>query len=671
MTSRRILGIFLLGLGLCGVLACGGPDAPASSDAPGPRRAASSGSTPPSIVLISIDTLRSDRLPAYGYTGVDTPAIDTLARRGWVFERAYAHSPLTKPSHASILTGLLPPDHGVRDNIGYRLESHGLAYLPRLLRDAGYATAAAVSALVLQGQGGFDDGFEVYDDALGPRGRSGAGGVQRSGADTLEAVLPWLRQRGPDEPFFLFLHLFEPHTPYAPPEPFASRYPDPYDGEIATADAVVGKLLAELEALGLDPAVVLLSDHGEGLGDHGEAEHGVLLYREALQVPLIIAPPQGAEVPPRRVPGPVGLVDVMPTLLDLAGLPRPDGLAGRTFLDDTPPVAEDGATRPIYAETFFPRLHFGWSELTSIIDGSDHYIHGPDPELYDLEADPQESDNRVRDDRATARRLRQTLADFERPLDAPAPVSAEERRALAALGYVGSTAGTADGPLPDPKTRLHTVEDLKDCLRDYASQRLESALDACRRAVEVNPKSLDGWEYLGRTAQELGQRRGALEAYARALQLAEGRAGHLAVASALLWLAEGQPQNALALLAFEIPRTAESRPLRLLEARTLAQVGQLDAALGRVESLVVDHPDDPDAIYLRGAIRLGRGDVTGAESDLGRALDLAPGHTAALSDLAVLHERQGRRDEALRLYRRVLDLRPGDPLATAGVGRLQ
>ncbi len=615
-------------------------------------------SGPPSIVLISIDTLRSDRLPAYGHDAVETPAIDALRRDAILFERAYAPAPLTMPSHASILTGLLPAEHGVRDNIGYRFDAGSVAYLPRLLREHGFATGAAVSAYVLRGEGGFDEGFDVYQDSIERRPRAGAGGLQRPGAETLRAILPWLRQRD-EKPFFLFFHLFEPHTPYEPD----------YAADVAAADRVAGALLGELRRLDFydRSAVVLLSDHGEGLGDHGEEEHGVLLYRESLQVPLLLKLP-GAQHAGRSVATPAALVDVFPTLLGLAGLAVPEGLPGTSLLDLPEP---DPPARSIYAETFFPRLHFGWSELASLVDGRFHYIEGPDPELYDLAADPGETQNLIREQRSVATRLRQELAAYDRRLVAPAAAGGEEREALAALGYVGSAAPDPEGTLPDPKSRLGTVEDLKTGLRHYSAGELQQAVVAYRRAVAANPRSLDAWEYLGRSLHELGRSGEALEAFARALELADGRASHLAVASALMLLNSRRPEEALELLQREIARSPGALELRLLEARALVLTGRLEDALAAAEVAVRRAPDNADAVYMRGAVRIGLRAFAEAERDLRRALELAPDHTAAMSDLAALVRQGGEIDEARQLLRRVLELNPGDQLAARNLQRLE
>ncbi|MCP3964327.1 MAG: sulfatase-like hydrolase/transferase [bacterium] len=650
-------------LACAGVLTLAGCGAPPETVGPDERESAE---TPPSIVLISIDTLRSDRLPAYGYDGVETPAIDALRADSILFERAYAQAPLTIPSHASILTGLLPAEHGVRDNIGYHFESGAVAYLPRLLAETGYDTGAAISAYVLRGDLGFADGFDFYQDSIEQRPRVGVGGLQRAGGETLDSALPWLRQRSND-PFFFFLHLFEPHTPYDPPNP--SLYASPYDGEVAEADRIVGELLDELRALDLydRSVIVLLSDHGEGLGDHGEDEHGVLLYRESLQVPLLVKLPSG-DRGGTSVATPVALVDVFPTLLDLTGISRPEGLAGVSLLR-----ARDGETssRTIYAETFFPRLHFGWSDLASLVDGRYHFIEGPDPELYDLEADPGETSNIVWQERSVTARLRKELSGYERTLQAPGAVDPEERRALEALGYVGSTAPEPDGPLPDPKSRLDTVADLKNGLRHYSAGELEQAVAAYRRAVAANPRSLDAWEYLGRSLSELGRPGEALEAFERALELADGRASHLAVASALTLLNGRRPAEAIELLRREIAKSPDALELRLLEARALVITGRVDEALASTEAAARSAPDNADAIYMRGAVHIGRRDLDAGERDLRRALELAPDHTAAISDLAALMQYRGETDEARRLLERVLELNPGDTLARSNLSRLE
>ncbi|HSS47908.1 MAG TPA: sulfatase, partial [Thermoanaerobaculia bacterium] len=398
------------------------------------------------VVFISIDTLRADHVPAYGYKGVETPALDAFRREGVLYERAYSTTPLTFPSHSTLLTGVLPAVHGVRDNVGYKLDaakikSGALPFLPEILKKAGYATGGAVSAYVLQGKSGISTGFDFYEDGIEFRSGTGLGGLQRPGSETLKLSQPWL-ESVKDKPFFFFFHIYEPHTPYAPPEPYASRYPSKYDGEIATADHIVGELIGDLKRLGVyDRAlVVLFSDHGEGLGDHGEDEHGVLLYNEAIHVPLMVKLPQGQQAGGTTA-RPVQLLDIAPTVLSLLGLEVPKPMPGVSLL------AANVPPRRIYSETYYARLHFGWSELFSLIDAQNHYIDSPDPELYDRTKDPKETTNVLRDERRVYNAMKTELAGFDRNLAPPSAVDEATRKSLAALGYISGGAPT-EGPLP-------------------------------------------------------------------------------------------------------------------------------------------------------------------------------------------------------------------------------
>ncbi|MCZ6725951.1 MAG: sulfatase, partial [Acidobacteria bacterium] len=339
----------------------------------------------PSVILISVDTLRSDYLALYNREGVPTPALEALRADGVLYRLAYAPIPLTLPAHLTALTGLLPSQHGVRDNGGFRFEASGRSYLPQRLHGLGYATGAFVSSFVLRGNSGMATGFDVYDDDLSTAGSPPFGTLQRPGAQTIQRALDWVEgvKQGP---FFLFLHLYEPHLPYAAPAEFTARFPDPYAAEVAYADSLLAGFFARLRQLGLyEPALILfMSDHGEGLGDHQYQEHGLLLYREALQVPLILKAPS-AKGAGETVDTPVQLADIAPTIERWVGLETDPSVEGR-------PLQEAGpdAVRTIVAETFLPRLHYGWSELSSVIEFPYHLIWGPQPELYDLANDPAE-----------------------------------------------------------------------------------------------------------------------------------------------------------------------------------------------------------------------------------------------------------------------------------------
>ena len=374
------------------------------------------------VILVSVDTLRSDHLPAYGYTGVETPALDALRKDSILFERAWSHVPLTLPSHASIFTGREPAAHGIHDNLGYRLKKD-VPTLAELLKRGGYATGGAISCFVLKGaESGISRGFDFYDDAVEPaEGQQALGRVQRAGADTEARLETWLAAPAMTGRFFAFLHLYEPHTPYEPPEPFKTRYAaQPYDGEIAAADAIVGNFLAFLKARGLyDRAlIVFLSDHGEGLGEHGESEHGMFLYRESLQVPLLVKLPgekrAGETSSPNRRRSSTSSRRSPKARAPRASC-RPEGT--RSLLD--PPPAP--AARRILSETFFPRIHFGWSELSSLFDGRWHYIEAPKAEIYDVAADPGEIVEPARGEaRRAARHARRGLESAARPTSPPA-----------------------------------------------------------------------------------------------------------------------------------------------------------------------------------------------------------------------------------------------------------
>ncbi|HEX2642837.1 MAG TPA: sulfatase-like hydrolase/transferase, partial [Thermoanaerobaculia bacterium] len=480
------------------------------------------------VIVISIDTLRADRLPAYGYRKVETPALDRFRADAILCERAYSHYPMTLPSHVSILTGQLPPVHGVRDNVGYPLKAAEHPYLPRLLKQAGYETGAAVSSYVLRGETGLAEGFDFYDDHFQAAPGATADTVQRRGDDTARAALDWIRGRA-GKPFFFFFHIYEPHFPYEPQEPFAARYADRYDGEVATADRIVGDFLEELRRLGIyDKAlIVVLSDHGEGLGDHGEYQHAIFVYRETIQVPLLIKLP-GARQGGSTVQATTQLADVFPTVADALGLdlPKNQNLAGASILGLLKEGGQTAPDRQVYSESYYARIHYGWSELTALRQGRHTYIDAPEPELYDTAADPGETRNVLTQDRRTYGAMRQALRGLQRPLAPPSEIDAETREKLSALGYAaagpGAGPGAGDAPLPDPKSQRPLLRKMEDAWALAAAGDHAAAVEAFRAVLAESPRMVDIWELLATSLRQLGRRDEALEAYEQALKLSGG-----------------------------------------------------------------------------------------------------------------------------------------------------
>jgi tetratricopeptide (TPR) repeat protein len=637
------------------------------------------------VVIVSIDTLRSDRLPAYGYSAVATPAIDALRRDAILFERAYSHIPLTLPSHASLMTSRLPGEHGVRDNLGYRIGEAARHSLAVTLGEHGYRTGAAVSAIVLRHGTGIETGFEFYDDAIGVRHDVSAAISSRVGTETLEAALGWLRSVA-GEPFFLFFHIYEPHTPYEPAEPFASRYPLPYDAEIASADAIVGQLLAELRRLDLydGSTIVLLSDHGEGFGDHGEPEHGVLLYREALQVPLMVKLPGEARAG-ESVAGVAGLIDVAPTIVETVGVAPDPSWRGSSLLGEV-------AGRAVLSESFYARLHYGWSELFSVIEGERHYIKGPDPELYDLAADPGETRNILRAERQVARSLDGRLAGYAGELVAPGEVDESTRRELEALGYLTNAASppAEEGEARvDPKARIGELADLWRAREAYRAGDLEAVLSATDAALAANPEMADAWELRGLALESLKRPEAALAALTRAMDIA-GATGYTLLAASRVQLGLGRVEEALsgahraieggaidssevremAVELAEMGRWRDALSLygrysddpdpdsRATWARILSEAGRQEEAAAILTQSVSAHPEQARAYLVLGLVRLRQGMAPEALAASQRAIELAPEAAGAWSNQGAALYLLDRRAEAVAAWRRAVELDP-------------
>ncbi|HYM24982.1 MAG TPA: sulfatase-like hydrolase/transferase [Vicinamibacterales bacterium] len=547
------------------------------------------------IVLISIDTLRADHLPAYGYDKVRTPAIDALAADGIVFERAYSHAPQTLPSHASILSGRLPFETGVRDNVGFSVKP-GERMLPQLLHEQSYATAGIVSAFVLRKETGIGQGFDVFDAEMPPATvDTNIAEVRRDGAQSEGIAERWVDAQATQR-FFLFLHLYEPHKPYASPARFAQYAP--YDGAIAYADEIVGRLIAHLKARQLYDAstIVLLSDHGEGLGDHGELEHGLFVYDEAIHVPLIVKQPASAGSG-RRIADVVSHVDVVPTILDFVHAPSPGNLRGQSLV----PALRGGghpSERAVYSEAMYARYHFGWSELTALTESRYRYIKAPHDELYDLQRDPHEREN-LAGTRAPARdALRAALDRMVSgvPIQAPSDVPADARERLKALGYVGASADltTPSETLPDPKDKRAILERYRAAIEEAGQRQWGKAIGLLQQILRDDPGMADVWDQLAIFATRLGRDGLALDAYKRYITLRPAEpAGYLGAAGMLLRMQKLKDAREHALLAARVATAADTRS-RESAHELLAKIAlaQHDPAEAKSEAALA-HEADP------------------------------------------------------------------------------
>lgn len=461
------------------------------------------------VLLITVDTLRPDRLSCYSPRFVQTPRIDGLAARGVLFERAFAHAPMTLPSHASILLGSTPLAHGADDN-GMRVIPKGVPSLPKTLKAAGYATGAFVSAFPLDARFGLTEGFDIYDDKYPARAATSLDFPERRAEKTVAAATDWLAaQTGR---WFLWVHVFDPHAPYAPPEPYATRFAkDPYSGEVAYVDEMLGRLFQALEARGETgrTLVVLTADHAESLGEHGEMTHSYFAYNSTLWVPLIVAGPGFAS---RRVSGPVSHEDIFPTVCDLLGLPQPEGLRGRSFR----PLLEGGSrsARPIYFEALEGYYHRGAAPLRGVIDGPMKFMDSPIPELYDLGTDFGESRNLA----AT-----RDLAPFRKALEkamAAETASAGTGRAarltdretaerLRSLGYAAAPPAPAKRSFTaaeDLKTLLPLEQTLIEAAQAVKDGRAEAGIGLLEDLIKVHPGLTRAYAQLAEIQYDRGRK---------------------------------------------------------------------------------------------------------------------------------------------------------------------
>ncbi len=635
-------------------------------------------SGPLNVVVITLDTLRADRLGAYGYAAARTPHLDGLARAGARFDDAVSASPITGPAHAGLMTGRYAARLGVRDNATTPLPESALT-LAEMLAAGGYDTGGFIGAFILDRPYGFAQGFQTFDGF--PRVDSGhEANAERPGADVVDRALQWLSARTGERPFFLWVHLYDPHAPYAAPAPYAAEFAaQPYDGEVAYTDAQVGRLLDALRARGVmdRTAVFALADHGESLGEHGEDEHGVFLYEPVVRVPWLVSGPGiGAG---RVVTDQVRSLDLPPTVMSAAGLPVPQGLDGMDLMPLLRGEAR-ASTPAAYAEAFYPRFHYGWSELRAVRADGWKVIDAPRPELYNLRDDPRELSNLYEAQRALADRMIAEATRLDREFTGGAPVEAvqpdpDTMERLRSLGYVGTSAAALPAGTrgPDPKDRIAERREFKALMSaaidDLRGGRAATAIEKFRRLVAINDKAYDLHQLLGEAYQTLGRLPEALGEYEYAALL-NPRAAAPVLAAAEAHLAMGNLAGARARRDQAAALDPLSFDVSLVSGRILEAEGRASEALAAFEDAVAKNGANPRPRMLLVAVasRLQRYDL--AETHLRTLLSMnyQPSRTHfALGRLAHL---RGRTDEAARHYREALRLEPGLTMAAEGLRAL-
>jgi arylsulfatase A-like enzyme/Flp pilus assembly protein TadD len=613
-----------------------------------------SSAQPPNVVLITLDTTRADRMGFMGSTRGLTPELDALARQGIVFDRAFSQAPITTVSHATILSGTFPPFHKVND-FGVPLPVD-VPYGPDSFHQRRYRTAAFVASLVLDPRAGlapgFDRGFDVYD--AGFRTRRGTESryatLERRGSDVVARAVAWIDEnRG--GPFFLWVHLFDAHDPYDPPEPFLRAHASqPYNGEIAYQDAAVGTLLSALRARGLfdNTAIAVLADHGESLGDHGEKTHGIFLYDSTLHVPLVLKMP-GARYAGARVKARVRAADVMPTLLAIANVPVPKAMQGESLMSAIESdVTED---RTGYAETEYPRRAFGWSALSSLRSDRFLFIRAPKRELYDQVVDVGSRQNlaaqrsRVADGMAAElEALRRRLSGGEAGPSVRVDPAVSER--LAALGYVGGS-GTAPETGIDPKDRIDTANALHDAILAVEDGKNEQALPLLEKVTAVEPQIFMAQLQLGLARARQRDYTRAIPPLHKAIELQpDATMAHYEMGIALF--ETGDRKTAATHLEIVTARMPKWADARFSLAAVYARINRVPDAIAELRSALAIEPKHYRANLLLGRVLTLQGKAADAVPFLETAVTLQPDSNEALSFLAEAYEKAGRAADAQR-----------------------
>lgn len=609
---------------------------------------------PLNVVLVTVDTLRPDHLRCYGYPDIETPALDGLARRGVLFENAVAQTPLTPPSHASIFTGQNPNTHTVRNTGGFVLpsSSHPLA---RVLQEQGWDTAAFVGSAVMKKLFGFNNGFALYDDEMPRPGNRNEyrEDPERKASAVVGRAIDWLEKRPAGKPFFLWVHVYDPHIPYQPPAEFARKYKGrPYDGEIAYADRQIGRLFEAVEKKSpADKTVTaVLSDHGEGLGEHGEHTHGVFLYDSTLRIPFLIA---GPGIPAGlRVKQQARTIDFLPTLLEVMGGRAPGSVQGISLVPSF--SGATAAPEVSYAETLYPKMNMNWSELRALRTNRWKYIRAPRPELYDLASDPGETHNVISQNSSEARQFEAQLKNIVSPggngTEKVGTAMVDERvmDQLKSLGYVSSAGGRSyelTGTGMDPKDAVEILRLIDEAESGGTSLPESRRMELLRRALAKDPQNPSLYYQLGGRLEKNGRYDQAMQLYRTALSKGI-ESGRLHSRLADLLLRRGEKEPAIA----EYEKAARINPADLDSQNNLAiaylEKGRLADAERTFKLILANDAGYAAAQNGMGLVSIQKRDYQSARGSFERAAQLDPDLVEVHMNLGLLYEMAGDRARA-------------------------
>jgi arylsulfatase A-like enzyme/Flp pilus assembly protein TadD len=634
-----------------------------------PGKPAQNPSVRPNVLLVTIDTLRPDHLNCYGYHQIQTPAIDSLAADGIRFDQAYTPIPITLPSHSVILTGTYPMMNGMHDFSGNNLNPEQ-ATLATILRARGYDTGAVIAAAVLDRRFGLNHGFDFYYDHFdfSRLAETNLDLMERPANQVIDQALAWLAGHG-KKPFFLWVHLYDPHHPYKPPAPFNEQYKtNLYDGEIAFTDTQLGRLLRYLKQQQLyqKTLVVLSGDHGEGLGEHGEKTHGFFIYNSTLHVPLIIKPPQSGKIAETVRPEQISLVDLMPTVLGFLRIPVPPKVQGKNLAES---LTGGGPLKgsPLYSETYLPRIHFNWSELRGLDVPGFHFIDGPKPELYDLSDDPRELNNLYAEKQGVSGELRSQLSGIIRQYTSDTPMAQKSTldpalaQRLQSLGYTalaaGDTSPVSDPKLPDPKDRIQVYEAVTEAIDASQHGRFQESIALLKTTLATEENSVPIHYLLGLNYYRTQHFAEAAAEFKKALAISPNYM--LATFNlGLAYAALGDDENSIPYLK----RTLELDPTNFTAAFDLGvaylHLEKFPESTEAFRQSVTIYPDFAPGYKALGEMLVYQGKVDEGLKALRTAVRLAPGDARNHEALAKALQAKGLVAEAAAEMRKAQELRP-------------